>query len=432
MSHAWCLRLVVAALALMSAAAGALAIVERAEAAPWCGTTSSTDRLPVAAGPQIRVVYMIAADGVDASAEWAPRISADLDEIEGWWLSHDGSHVPRFDRTPFACGDQADIQLIRMPQKVGDLAAVTSTSWVFERVIDTIEGARGFRRDDKFLVYLDIRMSNEEVCGVGSGGFQDAGLATLFLHNCEDVTTSTIAVHELLHAMGGNPDGPTPNACPGDTAHVCDSTGDLLAPYAEYAKLPALGLDVGNNDYYAHGGAWPDLQDSRWLREPSTDVPLTVRVTGPGRVQSADGYVDCAGSCAIAYPRGSRLGLLGKADPGSRLLRWSGSCTGSANGCGLDAQGGAITVEAVFGPATFQLRLQTAGQGRIVATGKPALTCAGTCVRPVPSVSPLVLTPAAAKGWRFVSWSGACTGNRPTCRVPMTASASVKALFKKA
>ena len=427
--RARCLPVVLALAALVAVAAAAVR-PGAAQAAPWCGTTSPTDRPAVVAGPQIHVVYMIAADGIDGSAEWGPHISADIDEIEDWWLGHDGSHVPRFDRTPFGCGNQADIQVIRLPQRVGELTSVSDTSWVFERVVDAIEGQRGFTRGVKYLVYLDIRMQNDQVCGVGAGGFDTAGLATVLLHNCEDVSTTTVAVHELLHAMGGNPKGPTPNACPGDTAHVCDSTGDILAPYAEYARLAALGLDVGNNDYYAHGGTWSDLQDSRWLHEPGTEAPVAVRVTGSGRVKSADGFLDCATACSIGYARGTRLGLVAEAEPGSRFFRWNGSCTGTSSGCDFDTSG-PVDAEAVFGPATLALNLKTAGQGRILVTGKPSLTCSGTCAKTVPSVTPVVLTPSAARGWRFSAWAGACTGARPTCRVPMTAAASVRAVFVK-
>lgn len=405
---------VVVTLAVLVSVAVAVVRAGAAQASPWCGTTSTTDRPAVVAGPQIPIVYMIAADGTDDSAQWGPRISEDVDEIEQWWLGHDGSHVPRFDRTPFGCGNQADIQLIRLPQRVGEITSVTDASWVFERVVDAIEGQRGFTREVKVIVYLDVRMQNDQVCGVGAGSFAGAGLATVLLHNCEDVATSTVAVHELLHAMGANPKGPTPNACPGDAAHVCDSTGDILAPYAEYARLPALGLDVGNNDYYAHAGSWPDMQDSRWLHEPATEAPVSVRVTGSGRVKSADGFLDCAAACSITYGRGTRLGLVAEAAPGSRFFRWGGSCTGTSSGCDFDTSG-PVDAEAVFGPATFALKLQTAGQGRILAAGKPSLTCSGTCAKTVPSVTAVVLSPSPAPGWKFSGWTGACAGTRPTC-----------------
>jgi hypothetical protein len=67
---------------------------------------------------------VVPSDGADGSAEWAPRLSADVDEVESWCLSHDGSHVPRFDGAPFGRGNQADIRLAVERRVQGDEAAL--------------------------------------------------------------------------------------------------------------------------------------------------------------------------------------------------------------------------------------------------------------------------------------------------------------------
>ena len=92
------------AVVLVVVSALASAFAQASLAAPWCGSPSVQDRAPAVAGPTIRVLYVISSDGADRTAELAPRISADVDEIAAWWRTQDAEREPRFDRASFPCG----------------------------------------------------------------------------------------------------------------------------------------------------------------------------------------------------------------------------------------------------------------------------------------------------------------------------------------
>src|SRR5438552_119644 len=81
------------------------------------------------------------------------------------------------------------------------------------------------------------------------------------------IPSDGVGAHELIHALGALPDGDRAHPCPGDAGHPCDSTSDILYPYASGGPLSSLILDVNHDDYYAHPDSdpWVDIQDSRWL-----------------------------------------------------------------------------------------------------------------------------------------------------------------------
>ena len=92
----------------------AAAFAGEASATAWCGTVAAEDRAPLVAGHPIRLLYATPSDGADNSAAVASRIAADVEEIEAWWQREDSSRKPRFDRTAFPCGAQADIGRLRV------------------------------------------------------------------------------------------------------------------------------------------------------------------------------------------------------------------------------------------------------------------------------------------------------------------------------
>ena len=79
---------------------------------------------------------------------------------------------------------------------------------------------------------------------------------------------------------------------------------------------------------------------------------------------------------------------------------------------------------ALFGPLTIAVRTSVSGGGRVV--------CSPSCSAHFPAGDRLHLRAVAKTGWRFVRWSGACTGTRATCTpVSTDASLAVKATFAK-
>jgi Divergent InlB B-repeat domain len=427
MSTGWLRRFLAGTAAAGACAIAAAALPGVASAAPWCGSVSSVDRPAIAGGPQVKVIYAIPSDGVDASADWAPRISADLDEIDGWWRSHDGSRAPRFDRTTFVCGDQADIRLVRLPFAIGDMTAVTSPEAVYQRLVDLVKSLDPDPSQFKYLVYFDVRTAVDRVCGLGGGSFTGAGVAGVLTSGCPDVSTSSIAVHELLHAMGAVPSSGPPHACPESAAHVCDSTGDIMAMYAEYVPLTSLALDVNHDDYYAHGGSWLDMQDSAWLRFDQ-QVPITVVISGTGRVFSAEPGLDCTATCTLPWNQGAQVQLNATPADGNRFVGWTGPCAGPSVPCTVPASQ-AATVGAIFAPARFPLSVQVTGKGKVRATGTTPFVCGVSCAKDVPSHTAINLSATASTGWRFKGWAGGCKGAKPVCVPKMTAATTARAIF---
>ncbi|HET6600826.1 MAG TPA: hypothetical protein VFG57_02600 [Gaiella sp.] len=414
--------LAVAAVAGLTEGAGAVQAANAARAATWCGTTTTQDRPPALTGRSIRVIYAYPSDGGDRSAQLAPQISADVDAIDAWWLAQDPAREPRFDRVAFSCGLQADILTLRL----SDPAATLQSSAVRgDRIEAHVSAATGRSPYEKLLVYYDGPVDDADLCGEGAGTPGGDGVAMVYLGACTDIPSANIAAHELLHSFGALPDG-APHSCPDTRGHPCDSEADILYPFAvPGTTLASLILDVGRDDYYGHGGGWPDIQDSLWLRLVSQQIRLTLAIAGRGSVESDVPGVDCAVSCGTDWDTGSVVALEPLAGNGQRFVRWSGACTGSDR-CEvkLDA---ARSVVAFFAPDRFGLVVAVAGKGRVTGAGAPC--AASRCVRAARSYTPLRLRATPAKGWRLAGWSGGCTGRAATCTVPMTKAAAVRARF---
>ena len=267
---------------------------ERLGSAVWCGTTAAQNRPAVQTGRPIRVIYAYPSDGEDRSAQLATRISADVDDILAWWRYQDPTREPRFDLTSFSCGLQVDLTAVRLPESGVDLS---SGSAGIERIFrSTVETSRD-SIFQSYLVYYDGPVDNANLCGIAYGADGGPGQAIVFLRACDGVPSEAVAAHELLHTLGALADSGPPHACPDTRGHPCDSEQDILYPYASTAPLSSFVLDVGHDDYYAHAGSWPDVQDSLWLRHLDVQTRLSLSITGPGDVVSDVPGLDCAASC---------------------------------------------------------------------------------------------------------------------------------------
>lgn len=398
----------------------------------WCGTTSTTDRPAGVTGDTIRVYYAMPADGADQSATWAPQISDFLDQMTAWWQREDPSRAPRFDLYAAPCGLQPDLQVIRL---AGVSVSSPDPQVVFNQVWDQLQGDPAASYT-KFLLFLDD-YDTQNLCGLGAHavgsalGTPSMGLAIDFLQGCNGVDHVSVAAHELLHSV--SPDGGlagAPHACPGNVGHICDSTGDILYPYADSGiPITSLQLDVNHDDYWA-GTAPVNLQVQPWFKHTQDQVHLALSIAGSGTVTSDVPGVSCTATCGTDWDRGDTVTLAASAAAGFKFVHWTGACTGGGD-CAvtLDAS---KDVSALFAPSTYGLSVRVVGSGTV--SSRPAgLTCKrGTCSKPFPSYQPVFLTAKATKGWRFTGWTGACHGTRTTCSLPMSAPASARAAFAKA
>jgi hypothetical protein len=331
--------------AAIAAALVALAWAAPANASPWCGTPSTTDRRPnVVAGYATRVVYMIPADGPNRLDQLASAIETDADTIETWWQEQDPTREIRFDLAPFSCGAQLDIEFVRMPQRGSEVAS--HVVWITRSLSAPVNRARY----TKYLVYYDGPVVDPNTCGAGEG-YPDVGpgYAIVFLQACAPlVPSATVAAHELVHALGAVPLD-APHSCPfPKDGHTCDNPHDLMYPYADGSTLGSLLLDPGRDDYYGHSGTWFDVRDSPWLVRLDRQERLAVRIAGTGSVASDLPGLACAASCTTTWNAGVRLVLTPKPAAGMHFVRWKGACAGAAR-CALRLSHAARAV-AIFAP----------------------------------------------------------------------------------
>jgi hypothetical protein len=390
--------------------------------ATWCGTATRTDLVPNAvAGNPVHWIYAIPSDGPDRSSTYASAMETDAESIDAWWRTSDPTRTLRSDLASFPCGTQIDLSTIRLSRSGAQLASVDTR---FGRIADELVSL-GFESDHtKYVVYYDGPVE-PDICGQGGGSRSGLGYAVVYVQACAGVAFDTTAAHEVLHTMGAVPTG-APNMCPApDDGHVCDDLHDMMYPYGDDTPITGLTLDTGRNDYYAHSGAWPDMQDSPWLVQLDRQVPLALAITGPGAVSADVPGLQCGQSCTTTWNTGTQLALAATPAAGAKLVRWSDACSG-AGACTVVA-GRAPRISALFAPSAYRLTVAVAGRGT-VRSSRAGISCRPRCSSAMPSYVPVRLVASPAKGWRLRAWAGACKG-AGSCRVPMTAAASVRAVF---
>jgi hypothetical protein len=404
-------------------AIGALWGAPGAFAAGWCGSgESAVDRPDVTTGAQIHAVWVVPADSPDTFATGAPRMADDLASISTWWAGQDPTRAPRIDNAAFPAGTCADISFVRLAEPASALAGANNA---FNSIENDLESTGFGNLFKKYLVYYDGPLVETDICGSGVGQLDSRpSFAVVWLAGCPGVPTDGIAAHELLHALGALPPGSgAPHVCPGDDAHPCDSSQDVLYPYASGAPLAQLVLDVNHDDYYAHSGNWADVQDSEWLHlVAAPSVPRAVNIAGAGVVTSVVPGVVCSTSCTTQWDGGSETALLAQAAHGKRFVGWTGNCTGRGD-CNVTL-GGAVSVTATFGPVRVPVALGKSGRGTVTCTPKCGKTFAGGAT--------VTLRAVPAKGWKFASWTGDCANVRiATCRPKTDFHVRARAVFRK-
>lgn len=419
-------------LVLVAIAGAALWASPGALAAGWCGTgETSTDLPDVLTGPQIHAIYALPSDAPDTFATGAPLLADDIASMTAWWQGQDPTRVPRFDLASFNGVMCPDISFVRLPDATSTWADGGANP-AFDNV--RIELADlGFADPYKiYYVFFAGPTVETDVCGTGAGRFNLPGpaFAVVWQAGCTNVPTDAVGTHELLHALGALPGG-APHACTSannplgaypDFAHPCDSPTDVLYPVTSGQPLSALVLDYNHDDYYAHSGTWPDIQDSFWLhRLDAPQYALTVNLTGAGSVRSAQPGVSCTASCTTQWDSGQPVLLTPYAARESHFIGWRGACTDTA-ACEV-TMSAPTTVTAVFGPARIAVTVSAAGKGRV--------TCSPGCSRNFLAGTSLLLRAVPSRGWKFARWSGACKGTHPTCRPSTNYTLAARATFTR-
>jgi hypothetical protein len=407
----------------VAAVVGALWLAPGALAAGWCGTgEETTDRPDVGTGALIHLVYAVPSDGPDDFVNVANALADDTAAITAWWHTQDATREPRWDLATFPACAALDISFVRLSDTGAAIAGTNRSG--FARISELISRVPLAHRYKRYLIYYDGPPFNDDVCGTASGAFdRGPSYAVVWIRACAGVERDAVAAHELLHALGAVPRGAPHPFSPFDLGHVGDSTQDVLYPQAQVGMtLADRVLDVNHDDYYAHPGGWPDIQDSAWLhRLDQPNQRLSVVLEGSGRVTSSQPGLACDGSCAVDWDGGSIVTLSGFGTDSTRFVGWRGRCTGLGDCTVTLTQ--PETVTAVFGPRRVPVRAAVSGNGRVL--------CSPRCGTSFHAGTPLTLRAVAAKGWSFRGWTGQCRGRGAVCHPATDFGFTTRAVFKK-
>ena len=224
---------------------------------------------------------------------------------------------------------------------------------------------------------------------------------------------------------------------------------------------------VRRYETYAYTGAYDSITHEAVCADGTCDAPLdgelgvlisaqmaaaniavpslTIANVGNGSVSSADKIISCGKKCTSPYALGTIVTLTAKVGSGSSFGGWTGACTGNTLTCNVTIND-AMNVTATFnaapagggggggnggGSTSSALSVKVAsGKGTISST--PAgILCGSICSKTLAAGNTMTLNATPDVGFKFVNWTGACTGTLPTCVVTGGANLSVQANFTK-
>jgi hypothetical protein len=171
----------------------------------------------------------------------------------------------------------------------------------------------------------------------------------------------------------------------------------------------------------------------------SGDLRLKVGSTrkrqGVGTVTTADGLVDCPGTCEGFYPAGFNVTLYANPVILSTFLGWKPTPLGceATNPICKTTMDQKKSIKAIFqGPNKLKVvtTLKSGATGT-VTSGDALINCPGDCEETYILNAPVTLTANAGVGSTFVKWTGKPCKDETTnvCTFTMEKNATVKAIF---
>jgi hypothetical protein len=169
----------------------------------------------------------------------------------------------------------------------------------------------------------------------------------------------------------------------------------------------------------------------------ATPVPGTAALALDvvGDVRSVPAGIDCPSTCTASYASGTAVTLRALSE-----LVWRRGCVGFGRRCTVIVDGPVNVFASIPPPATdtrgYGLTIGVTGPGTVVGSG---LRCGGRtgsaidCRGVFAPGSKVKLKAVAARGARFVGWTGFCqlAGRRRQCQVTVSTGKTVGAIFRR-
>ena len=258
--------------------------------------------------------------------------------------------------------------LVRAARRAGGLASRARTR-AFSRIANDLVSRRLPERLQEVPRLLRRAVVQPGICGTGGGGNDDfhsgpvlrPRLARRLPRRAGGCDRRARAAARARRAAGrraarvpGRP-GPPVRLRRSSTCSRRRPTG---------GRCSSRCSTVGHDDYYAHSGAWNDIQDSLWLQPPehAAGPARGHAVTGAGAVSSDLPGVDCNADCTTQWDQGTTVALTAIPTVGT-ALRCTGPARAPASGTCTVTLAAAQSVTAVFGPRTIPVRVTTTGRG---------------------------------------------------------------------
>src|SRR5579863_7356011 len=148
---------------------------------------------------------------------------------------------------------------------------------------------------------------------------------------------------------------------------------------------------------------------------PTGSFQLSVQTAGGGggTISSTPAGIDCGKACTANFTSGTQVTLTASPATNSFFAGWSGDCSGTGV-CKVTVTQNTSVMASFSDLPVLGVTLAGTGKGS-VASNPAGITCGQACSASFNPGTPVTLTATAAANSYFLGWSGACTGNNPTC-----------------
>lgn len=154
-------------------------------------------------------------------------------------------------------------------------------------------------------------------------------------------------------------------------------------------------------------------------------------VTGPGKIVSGMGGIDCGADCGQLYDHGRVVTLNAIANDGAAFVSWGGACAAELTSTCVITVTEAATVSATFAANQHTVTASTTDVGTgTITSDDGGITCGADCTSSVSYGDVVTFTAAAAGGSTFIGWGGDCAAEPSNvCTIMVTGDVTVSAAF---